>query len=567
MNLRNFYFTVFLTIIVANPVNAQLFGISVDKDAKHAKKVSKSDAVKEIRIVERNIAKIDNLLQKSDEYIVEKKFEEFSLRLDSIQDNIPDIKSKDPKWKPTEEYQASQQQFKSKKEQLQPLHDKYSRKQELKSKLYEINELSFSYDCNKINHVLDYNLDAVNCARMFEAFYLDVFQKRKVRALLEEYKKLASEEEMTSTIKTVDYRYGSGFKGWENTIVSDASEFLVELNKIDFNTNSNAWSRYYQYQGYLNYLKTQVDVVNQVNPSDDKKELLEKLENKAKEMKAFLLKSNMINEENLGKVVFTSKDMTKSEFKAAEKATTWDMKGPLCYRYFFEKPPIEYDMELGEVGRYTNDKADIIAEIYLNDKKILEFEVMDFSNAENMYLTVQTLREDLSIQKQIGAELSKGSYGKYPLRIEHYLVREGKDKKSSLMAAGEITVIYNENTKNIFRGNAEICLEPKKMSNASLEQKFLSFANKMKNQGDTFFEQSDTFTKIRIIDSGWITDRTEYQKLIKGRSINAIVVGKDKDGNCIKQLVEYYEDYQSGSYDNLQISGASKSEVIPCFCF
>ena len=182
-----------------------------DKEARHAKKVEKSAASTEIKVVERNIKQLGKILEKDNEQVAEKKYDEFTARKDSISTYLAQIKSKDPKWD-VSSYNESVEKFKTKDQELAPIHQKYVRLDEIEVVLAEVKKMEYRYKCGMFNKVIDYDLDVAACATEFKEMYLTIFQDKKVKELLIEYESLSPGTLANSSFREINRNYNLVFR-------------------------------------------------------------------------------------------------------------------------------------------------------------------------------------------------------------------------------------------------------------------------------------------------------------------------------------------------------------------
>src|SRR5690606_24376737 len=96
------------------------------------------------------------------------------------------------------------------------------------------------------------------------------------------------------------------------------------------------------------------------------------------------------------------------------------------------------------------------------------------------------------------------------------------------------------------------------MTDKALEAKIIKAFNKKVPEGQV--------KVVRIITPKWNIIRNKYTSVIISRNVDA-VIGMIKDGKCVYQTNNFYQDYDGSSYQNdLYMDGEGYDVDIACGC-
>lgn len=124
-----------------------------------------------------------------------------------------------------------------------------------------------------------------------------------------------------------------------------------------------------------------------------------------------------------------------------------------------------------------------------------------------------------------------------------------------VVASGEITMTVKGSV--VDKNDVRACLPKAVMTDKALEAKILAA---FKAQG-----WKETPKEVRIT-SKWTIVRNQYSGVILSRFVEAYV-GSSRDGKCIKQSFNFYQDHDGSGYqDDVYLKGIGDQRDIPCQC-
>jgi hypothetical protein len=99
------------------------------------------------------------------------------------------------------------------------------------------------------------------------------------------------------------------------------------------------------------------------------------------------------------------------------------------------------------------------------------------------------------------------------------------------------------------------------MSNPALEKEMVEvMKNKAARDG-----WKETFSKAKILDKDWTTNRNQYTGIILSRTINATVYAKWPDGHCTAQDFNFIQQWNGSAWSKiLEFNGVGDQTVIDC---
>lgn len=545
------------------------------KEKKRQNKMRKSEASFELLSMERNIEYMNTLCEKTDFKLHEYYYDDFVLRVDSMHTNLEGIKTKDKKWD-TEEYEVSMAKFDERLAILKPQREKMIQKNAIYDKIaakydiYRHQRPDKEYEDRK-----RFELDQTAEGREFYEYYVNTLKVAEIHDLFQEY--FAIETEFSALLKgrgltQYDERV-SGMKkdfydeydDWANSFLNNAQKTISKIN-----SSGNPASSAFEFKHELAYQKYMVMALRDFDSErkTEAGEVIKSIEEAEKKLQEATLKANMISPDRVGKVLFTKVDVSRKDFESTEKITKWEIGNNLCYRFFFEKTPIEYAQELGEVSPISHNACNVFAHIYLDGEKIKTYRTVEFTGQWDLFKNAFTLRQEIELERIIADHIMNLNPGTHTIKIENVLGWDGYSKYSSVMSTGEIEFDFNESAKAKLKNNEDVCLNKSKMNNSALVSRFKKVIEEGKSTGDSYLNETDEIKFVRIIEADWRIQHKQYTGIITGRSIDVMIAGKDKDGNCFKQIVGMNEDYEGGgNYGNLKVKGTTARETISCLCF
>lgn len=573
---QNYTLSIFLFFIIGFCSTNLSYGQSyVDAakeamEAKRLKKMEKSPAKAEIQAIERNLNTLEKLNKWTDKDLIEEKYEEFGVRLDSVNTLLPLINSKDPKWK-TNDYEDIKPTYKNKYSSLAEGHKKHLRFLEIEKKLESVES---QLTTSKMKNMLEVYTaaDIIKRGEMkkklespvaVRKYFMVDYNINEILALVEEMDALNPEWMKSYYRKDLRNFFPEGVKALIATSFEDMQNHASAVSEYD--NLEELLSDYWLYIGYLADIK---DVMVEIAPEYEAKGkgIQETIDLSRKKMENLANGDLLMGEDRLGKIFFTKGAVERADFDKATPLKTWDFSEGLHFRYFMEKTAMEYDAEIGPNDAFSYAEAYPNMDVYIGDKLIFTAGLDTYG--KNSYRMYRSFSDEYDLRRRVANELINLKYGTHTLTIKLSVSRKNTEKKSSVFAAGSIDFIYNDALLSKLKNNENICLPKAEMNNSALANEFLAVINKAKKDGNQYFESTDQFSLVRIISPSWAIIKNEYTGLIIKRNIAVLVAGKDEEGNCVKMTLGMSQDYTGGgNYGSTYVSSTGGRYEIPCLCF
>lgn len=152
------------------------------------------------------------------------------------------------------------------------------------------------------------------------------------------------------------------------------------------------------------------------------------------------------------------------------------------------------------------------------------------------------------------AKLTPGDH-KFKMEIYPY-ISYPDEFTGPAVATGELTMTVKNSI--VDKNDTKACLPKALMTDKALEAKILAA---FKAQG-----WKEVPKEVRITSSKWTIVRHQYTGVILSRFVEAYV-GSTRDGKCIKQSFNFYQDHDGSGYQtDVYLKGIGDQRDIPCGC-
>ncbi len=570
---------VVIAIMSFTSVQAQLGTIASGlADKRRQKKIEKSPARDHILAVEKNLPilkKETGKYTKPAEYLPkdDKDFERFNTPFQSINENLPLILKKDPKWDVSEyksQFSALEPIFKS----IETGYGKRQRAVVLADSIYNSfpnprpiydNYFRFGYskECGALYKNLNtYNL-ACDCGEKHHSFYIEKLRIKELRVILEEispimdYLPFYYSSAKESRVKRLKIDYFDKYDKLQDFWLSSAAKAIESSKESDNDFQSIGVLNY-----YVQVMETALEISDQ--KSSDFKTRRTELNDRIKTIQKERLIENKITDENKGKIYFLASDVSRADFSEDQAINVWNLEKPIHFRWFMASTPQEMHLGLNNAvsGLDANQDAHMTHVIYIDGKKIFQGIYKGFGNMPELYANALTMRgtydgEEDGIHSGLAQKiLQEVSIGTHKMKVEAYMDGRKAEMAAKPFAVGEISLKVTATAFSKFKINPEICFPKTGMHNASVSQQIKALVKE---------EFKKNAVSVRIIDKDWIVNRNKYSGIILSRGVNATVLFND--GTCRKMEVWARQKHNGGGqYAPITIEGYSDTEEIPCNC-
>lgn len=147
--------------------------------------------------------------------------------------------------------------------------------------------------------------------------------------------------------------------------------------------------------------------------------------------------------------------------------------------------------------------------------------------------------------------------GEHKFKMEIYPhIHYPEEFTAPVVATGEITMVVKNSV--VDKNDTKACLPKALMTDKALEAKILAA---FKAQG-----WKEVPKEVRITSSKWTIVRHQYTGVILSRYVEAYV-GSTRDGKCIKQSFNFYQDHDGSNYQSeVYLKGIGDQRDISCGC-
>lgn len=168
-----------------------------------------------------------------------------------------------------------------------------------------------------------------------------------------------------------------------------------------------------------------------------------------------------------------------------------------------------------------------------------------------MYLVLPLFNEFLTVNE------SKLTIGDHQFKIEVMPLQDYPEEYvGPVVASGEITMSVKKSV--IDKTDSKICMPKALMVDKVLEAKIIAA---FKTQG-----WPEVPKEVRITSNKWNISRHKVTGIIMRRFVEAYV-GSNKNGKCMKQSFNFYQDYDGSGYqDEVYLEGIGSQYEISCSC-
>ncbi|MCH2229238.1 MAG: hypothetical protein MK105_02745 [Crocinitomicaceae bacterium] len=536
------------------------------------KKVLKSPAKDEIFEVEASITKLDVFLVEkalTDKHFAESQenYASFMEPYKVVADGIPVIRSKDTKWKSTGIYEERLKGYEERSKSIGVLWEKTKKNMELIGWLKEKYEFEDSRGdeflkfgpnnkerCNGLKDAPTMFPEGCPCAQNFREFYL---KKMELPVLIDKINQLALSDEGSfrgndrEWLREMRKSYVTNYEGWESGVASKAEELMSKLE------SSKSWHKK-SLAGLLEYHKEMLLVFSEINPSNSKLvPLAKEIGTVVDEYRSGQRAKYKWTEARSRKVFFLNENVSLEDFSDADIQREITLDEPVRFRWFFDKPAVEYHAALG-FSSFKN-QAMVRYKVYIDGKEFYQTgELLYNKNPEELYEEALTTKVSFLFGSRsifYTKVIENLTIGKHALKIEILI---GQDEKySKVLASGEVTLNLTQNAIVKLLKNEDFCFPKSGRIDPSLEAKMLK---KFNEKG--WKEQAK---KVIILDKDWTIVRNNYTGVIIKRTINALIVSTI-DGACVKEDFTFIQEHNGSSYSSgLDMAIGSKKEMS-CKC-
>lgn len=401
---------------------------------------------------------------------------------------------------------------------------------------------------------------------MFHEFYVNKIELKILRQKMAEYQKVDPAGYATAIANSYNDAWEDYWTNWDKT--KDA--WLARTETFLAKADAESVGQEFHVQGILDYHRRMMQTVVDSEDTPDARfvAMVSKIDALKKKVRGAQMVENHVTPERIGTMLFTSTAVAREDIESATAITEWTIDQPLYFRWFMDKSPIEthgeienYEADLYSYrNAYEKHVVTIDGEVY-RDEWFRSFGEGD----KELYKSALTMRGYYDLSRSFYADMLKTMVediapGKHQVKIEIFIANSGKPKTFSKepVASGEITMNVTPAAIAKVMNSDEICFKPAGMRNASLEAQMVRLH---KEKG-----WKEVAKKAIIIDKTWNISKNKYTGLILKRWVDVVIVST-RDGECIKQVFSFSQDYAGGgNYSGTYLDGIGSQDTISCKC-
>lgn len=286
--------------------------------------------------------------------------------------------------------------------------------------------------------------------------------------------------------------------------------------------------------------------------------------------------TNKVHEKYVGKIAFSSSEISKDSPDESKFGTTFSISSPIHLRIFL-KTSIFNEVQSNRSSESFDNQIGVLYRIYL-DGAMAENGRMEFSQDGKKFLTTEQIRTGTSLSgifnfnkdallssayiDALTASDSKLTDGKHTLKIELFPIYNSiKPLSETPMASGEITLNVAKGFVN--PSNSTICMPKAVKKDAVLETKYKECVKKylVNNNKDAVMKS------FVLLSSDWEIRKNEITDKPVSKTMYGAAGLSYKDGKCKYETFSFTQNYVGGSYSTtIETSSTNQEGDIFCDC-